>query len=452
MSSISKIAPLILVSAVVLAPAKQCEAGPFSDWLSGRPTTAQYAPTTVGYYPNGTYYGAGFAATYYRYPSSVTTNFRGAPQQSYYAPSSYSNSNYASASYVAPGVPAMTYPYGTTTVARPNWNGYAPRSTTFYRAPRTTYYRNPTTTYYQPPASAPAPSAPTGYTRGPLGLFNWPTYSCGGLTPCRPYNARSNYSPRTAFRPSWQRVPVTYYRPITQTDPVTGQQVQRMVPCTTYRWQIQQSPSLVRRAPSTSSAGCDHCGVPGDGGVVLRGDERDAARDPYYDRSRIIQPGRDGGLIPRDAEIIRDERVDPADQRPRLEGRPPEPTDVGSNTRSPMGRTTANTVTSRADSPVESTRTAKPQQTRKRSNLLPDPEADSYPEPPALLRSGDRTASVGRAPVRVVAYDAVWPTRQKPTVRRASQTRVAKPVAAISAPTKSRSRKLDDRGWKSLGR
>ena len=44
----------------------------------------------------------------------------------------------------------------------------------------------------------------------------------------------------TSYRTTWKTVPVTSYRPIVSTDPVTGCPVTVMKPCTTYAWQADR--------------------------------------------------------------------------------------------------------------------------------------------------------------------------------------------------------------------
>ena len=51
-----------------------------------------------------------------------------------------------------------------------------------------------------------------------------------------------NYVPQTSYRTNWVQVPVTSYRPVATTDPVSGCKVTCMRPCTTYRWQAQRVP------------------------------------------------------------------------------------------------------------------------------------------------------------------------------------------------------------------
>ena len=56
-----------------------------------------------------------------------------------------------------------------------------------------------------------------------------------------------NYVPYTAYRCNWERVPVTTYRPVTNTDPCTGCTVTCQRPCTTYSWRMRQVPYTTYR-------------------------------------------------------------------------------------------------------------------------------------------------------------------------------------------------------------
>ena len=56
-----------------------------------------------------------------------------------------------------------------------------------------------------------------------------------------------NYVPYTAYRTTWKRVPVTTYRPVTNSDPCTGCKVTCMRPCTTYTYQMQRVPYTTQR-------------------------------------------------------------------------------------------------------------------------------------------------------------------------------------------------------------
>ncbi len=56
-----------------------------------------------------------------------------------------------------------------------------------------------------------------------------------------------NYVPHTAYRTDWKQVPVTQYRPVTNSDPCTGCTVTCMKPCTTYTYQCQRVPYTTYR-------------------------------------------------------------------------------------------------------------------------------------------------------------------------------------------------------------
>lgn len=95
-----------------------------------------------------------------------------------------------------------------------------------------------------------------------------------------------NYVPYTAYRTEWQRVPVTQYRPVTNTDPCSGCTVTCMRPCTSYSWQLQRKPYTTYRpvyqtqsyrVPVTTITNdcatgncnpCTTCGVPAATGAV----------------------------------------------------------------------------------------------------------------------------------------------------------------------------------------
>lgn len=59
----------------------------------------------------------------------------------------------------------------------------------------------------------------------------------------------------TRYRTTWQRVPVTCYRPTLSRDPVTGCPVTAMQPCVTYRWQPQRVPATGLRGFCSSLFG-----------------------------------------------------------------------------------------------------------------------------------------------------------------------------------------------------
>ena len=64
--------------------------------------------------------------------------------------------------------------------------------------------------------------------------------TCQPATPAVMQSVVVGYSRQTAFRTRWTQVPLTAYRPITTTDPVTGCTVTCMRPCSTFQWQARR--------------------------------------------------------------------------------------------------------------------------------------------------------------------------------------------------------------------
>ncbi|MCO6456197.1 MAG: hypothetical protein J5I93_12930, partial [Pirellulaceae bacterium] len=119
-----------------------------------------------------------------------------------------------------------------------------------------------------------------------------------------------NYAPQTVYRTQWTQVPLTLYRPLTTTDPVTGCTVTCIRPCTTYQLQARRVPHTTLRpvystiavntaplpsyhaAPTTSYVlpAAPGFGVPEAGcGVSLQG-------AVPYDPSPASQPSRPAAL------------------------------------------------------------------------------------------------------------------------------------------------------------
>lgn len=103
-----------------------------------------------------------------------------------------------------------------------------------------------------PAAPAAYAGMPTAYAGAPIAAAN---PNCG-LQPgqcqvtCNQTCSRVvvNYVPYTAYRTSWEQVPVTQYKPVTNSDPCTGCSVTCMKPCTSYVWQAKQVPYTTYRA------------------------------------------------------------------------------------------------------------------------------------------------------------------------------------------------------------
>jgi len=163
----------------------EAQGGPILDWLFGRRPDDQ----VVTYYLPGTAMPAYVPQVAYQAPAGTAA---------YYAPS---------AAYAA-GAP-----------------------TTVYRVtPGPAYQPQPTTAYAAPPVAGPVTyagyPAPTGGTCcPPTGVAAAPIV--GG-------------TPATSYRTVWRQVPVTAFRPVTTTDPVTGYPVTVMSPCTTYTWEAER--------------------------------------------------------------------------------------------------------------------------------------------------------------------------------------------------------------------
>lgn len=138
-------------------------------------------------------------------------------------------------------------------------------------------------------------------------------------------------APQTNYRTTWKRVPVTRYRPENSSDPITGQTVTVMKPCTTFTWRPVRrrcgffarlfglcdpapvamacpAPALSQGAVSTPSAGTPPGGTPAP--YYVPGSPTPAAEPGT--RGPTARPG--GGATrgaPRPSE--------PADRRPSLE-------------------------------------------------------------------------------------------------------------------------------------
>lgn len=122
-----------------------------------------------------------------------------------------------------------------------------------------------------PSTGVPAASIPPTLSMPPSG------YGAGALVPNN--SVRTNFAPATAavpcptcpqpvvapqpvvsnyvppnYRTNWVQVPVTTYRPVIATDPVTGLPINAVQPCTTYQWQARRVPSTLFSGLWPSSA------------------------------------------------------------------------------------------------------------------------------------------------------------------------------------------------------
>lgn len=267
-----------------------------TDWLHGRnanPYAVGYAPYAAGYAPVAAPYAMGYAPT-------------GLPYAANYPP-------VASSPVPIQHVPIQ--PVATTSVLRPTWTNTAPvLSSGVYQAQRPGYYANqpvynnpsvytgmPVTGAYSaariPVApsyrgSAPASSyfgatnqypntfasgySPRSYSSGtaPIGLPTTilPATNVAPVFAPTPPRRRGGLSRffgswfGTNYRSSYYRAPVTYYRPATTVDPISGTTVTVQQPCTSYVQQLQRTPYSSLQGPgATQLQPTPPCSTPGCG-------------------------------------------------------------------------------------------------------------------------------------------------------------------------------------------
>ncbi len=270
-------------------PSTESTACCLTDWLFGR----QNAPYAVGYAP----YAVGYA------PYSVGYAPIGQTYSAGYAP--VATSPYVSG-YSA--VPA------TTSMLRPALNPAPMAGNGAYQAQRPTYYDNPSvytgqpvtgnvqTSYSVPVATTLRGVAPS---QGLWGAGNaYPSYQAGyanqaspglPITTTTPTGAPVSALPATQvaplfqtapqprvgglrrffgswigtnYRSSYYRAPVTYYRPVTSVDPVSGTTVTVQQPCSSYVQQLQRTPysSLQAGQPAFGQPSAGYQAVPVVGG------------------------------------------------------------------------------------------------------------------------------------------------------------------------------------------
>jgi hypothetical protein len=131
-----------------------------------------------------------------------------------------------------------------------------------------------------------------------------------------------NYVPYTDYRTTWQRVPVTNYKPVTSVDPNTGCTTTCMRPCTDHQWQLQRIPYTTYRpvyqtqnyqVPVTTvtndcgvNQGCTTCGIPG-------GMSGAAPAAGFYQGSSGYAPNPGGTYVPADGVPVLGAQVPVAD-------------------------------------------------------------------------------------------------------------------------------------------
>lgn len=136
----------------------------------------------------------------------------------------------------------------------------------------------PPTRAYRYNAYYPTAQAPAGIAGAPA---NQLPGTCTSMCPTTRYQTVNrvvaNYVPFTAYRSEWYRVPTTYYRPSTTTNPQTGCITTCMKPCTTYQMQARRVPyttyrtvyrTVQHRVPYTvyetsysTTGSCSSCGT-----------------------------------------------------------------------------------------------------------------------------------------------------------------------------------------------
>ena len=313
----------IAINTCSWSPASACC---LTDWLFGRTPS----PYVVGFAPYG--YAPGYSAGY-------------APVAAPYA---------------------ANYPVATTTsVLQPSWGTAPPvQANGVYQAQRPTYYDNPSV-YTGMPVATPYAAArvpfggvyrgSTADTSSYFGAANqYPnTYTSGGYvasygaaqvpvatspsvapglplsvttptgapayalpaTPVQPLFEPTAPQPGglarffgsmfgTSYRSSYYRAPITYYRPATSIDPVSGTTVTVQQPCTSYAQQLQRTPYSSLQGPSTTYAQpAPGCSAPVYGGSYSAA----PAPSPY-----AAAPGSYG--TPGTSEIGQASAIQPVDQ------------------------------------------------------------------------------------------------------------------------------------------
>ena len=99
--------------------------------------------------------------------------------------------------------------------------------------PMTTVYQTSVSECCQPAVCCPDPCCPPAVVVQPQPSFWQRLGSCWS-------SPRVTAPAPSYYQTNWKKVPVTSYRPVVSTDPVTGCPVTVMRPCTTYEWQPQR--------------------------------------------------------------------------------------------------------------------------------------------------------------------------------------------------------------------
>jgi hypothetical protein len=251
-----RISIALLTILTTTASANTVNACCLTDWLFGRTAT----PYAAGYAPYGYAAPVGVPVTGSTYAAGY------APYTAGYAPyAGYSVPTYAPSTSVL-GPTFTTNPLvnnGAYQVQRPTYidnpNVYTGQPTTSLRgvAPGSSYlgaanqyptyqasyagsyvsgYSNPTSPGLPLSVTTPQGAPAAQWPATQVAPIYAPTQSTGGLGRFFGSMFGTNYAS------SYYRAPVTYYRPVTSVDPVTGTTVTVQQPCSSYVQQLQRSP------------------------------------------------------------------------------------------------------------------------------------------------------------------------------------------------------------------
>lgn len=303
-----------------------------------------------------------------------------------------------------------------------------------------------------------------------------------------PPTPRINPIPQTYYKTNWKRVPVTSYRPVVSTDPVTGYPLTVMKPCVTYTWQAERVPEgffsrlfrpLWQPAPTpnvcVSAPVC--CSQP----ALTRGPSRIvqpipsgmttgpvptpavAAPTPYYDNSsapvQVPPPPATGpapgSLAPPSGSSAVPGQPgggsEPADRAPSL--KPADGADSGPKPGSVMTHKPAPMTDLNLNGTNENSKQSSvtPPEAPRGSNLrlrpIPDPSGQtqppSNPDAPQLLNPGDRVATRNQIPAGARTA-IIWPASLKRALP--PQTTDVRPIEHRTSRT-TRPSTWDDSGW-----
>jgi hypothetical protein len=289
------------------------------------------------------------------------------------------------------------------------------------------------------------PTVPATYA--PRGCW----FSCGSGSCFARQSAPS--TPQVRYRTHWVQVPVTVYRPVTGTDPMTGCPTTCLQPCTTSRWQLRRVPVVTyrpqfrclswfrnlfrcQRQPAPVCPPTSPPAVMGTTPVVPGLPAPNVTIPPYYSPSpgATLAPAPGATTVPgAGSPSGATSSPAPADTRPTLQPNSASSNPPPATTRAaPTQANSAGATQNRRDhsTPVN----AGPPSV---VTPIPDPEMPRMTaprhDPPELLNPRDRTAARGAWEVVPISWSA--PSRQPRFTTPAQST----------APRVD----FDDSGWRS---